>query len=120
MSALSPPPREAITEEDGQLSRAWDRWFRQISVYLRLSRHVTVTINPASVAAATSAEQDFTVSIATTQDIVTVNKPSLTAGIGIVNARVKSAGVVSITFMNATAGAIDPPSEAYDFILERK
>ena len=81
---------------------------------------VKVTFNPASVASATSAEQDVTVTGVGANDVVVaVNKPSATAGVGVVNARVKSANTVSLTFMNATAGAVDPASESYTLILAR-
>lgn len=80
----------------------------------------TVTFNPASIASATSAEQDVTVTGVQANDIViAVNKPTATAGVGIVNARVKSANTVSLTFMNATAGALDPASESYTFVIGR-
>lgn len=79
----------------------------------------TATINPASVAAATSAEQTFTVTGLTTSDKVFVIKPTATAGVGIVNARVSAADTLAITFMNATAGAVDPASESYTIVAIR-
>jgi hypothetical protein len=80
----------------------------------------SVTFDPASVSSATSAEQDITVQGVKVGDIVlAVNKPSATAGVGIVNARVKAANTVSLTYMNATAGAVDPASEVYTFIIAR-
>ena len=84
----------------------------QIRVY-------SATINPASIAAATSAEQTFTVTGLTTADKVFVIKPSATAGVGIVNARVSAADTLAITFMNATAGAVDPGSESYTVVAIR-
>lgn len=74
---------------------------------------VTATIDPASVAANTSAEQTFTVNGLTTDMVVVVSKPSVTAGVGIVNARVSAANTLAITIMNATAGAVDAASETY-------
>lgn len=82
-------------------------------------RVFTATIDPASVAAATSAEQTFTVTGLATGDKVLVSKPTATAGIGIVNARVSAADTLALTFMNATAGAIDPASESYTIIAFR-
>lgn len=79
----------------------------------------TATIDPAAVAAATSAEQTFTVTGLTTDDIVVVSKPTATAGVGIVNARVSAADTLALTFMNATAGSIDPASETYTIIAFR-
>lgn len=81
---------------------------------------ITKTFDPASVSAATSAEQDVTVTGVKVGDVVlAVNKPTATAGVGIVNARVKAADTVSLTFMNATAGAVDPASETYTFVIGR-
>lgn len=77
------------------------------------------TIDPASVAAATSVEQTFTVTGLTTADKVIVSKPTATAGVGIVNARVSAANTLALTFMNATAGAVDPVSEVYTVMALR-
>jgi hypothetical protein len=77
------------------------------------------TINPASVASATSAEQTFTVTGLLVGDIPVVVKPTATAGVGIVNARVSAADTLAVTFMNATAGAVDPASETYTVLVFR-
>lgn len=84
----------------------------QIRVY-------TATIDPASVAASTSAEQTFTVTGLTTGDKCLVVKPTATAGLGIVNARVSAANTLALTFMNATLGAIDAASESYTVVAFR-
>lgn len=74
----------------------------------------TVTLSPASVANATSAEQTFTMTGLLTTDYVYVNKPTAQAGLGIVGARVSAADTLAITFMNATAATITPTaSEVY-------
>lgn len=81
---------------------------------------VTVTFDPAAVATITTAEQDVTVPGVLAGDIVlSVNKPSLTTGVGIVNARVKSANTVSLQYVNPTAGSVNPVSEAYTFVIAR-
>ena len=72
-----------------------------------------ITLDVASVAADTSAEQTFTVPGLDTSMMVMVNKPDLDAGIGIGNARVSAADTLALTFINATAGAVDPASEVY-------
>ena len=78
-----------------------------------------VTIDVASVAANTSAEQTFTVPGLTTDMFVSVNKPSLDAGLAVGNVRVSAANTLAITFINSTAGAIDPSSEAYKLKWEK-
>ena len=72
-----------------------------------------ITLDAASVAANTSAEQTFTVTGLDTDMFVSVNKSDLDAGLGVVNARVSAANTLALTFMNSTAGAIDAASETY-------
>jgi hypothetical protein len=79
----------------------------------------TATINPASVAAATSAEQTFTVTGLEVGDIPVVVKPTASAGLGLVNARVSAANTLALTFMNATASPIDAASESYTILAFR-
>jgi hypothetical protein len=74
---------------------------------------VEATLNVASVAANTSAEQTFTVKGLTTDMMVFVNKPDLDAGLVVGNARVSAADTLALTFGNSTAGAVDPASEVY-------
>lgn len=77
------------------------------------------SLNVASVAANTTAEQTFTITGLDTGDLVFVNKPALSAGLGIANARVSAADTLAITFVNATAGAIDPAAETYKIFVFR-
>ncbi|NBV79044.1 MAG: hypothetical protein EBR62_04180 [Verrucomicrobia bacterium] len=74
---------------------------------------VTFTFDPASVAAATSAEQTVTVNGLKVGDVVVLSKPTATAGVGIVNCRVSAANTLAVTFVNATASPVDPASETY-------
>lgn len=79
-----------------------------------------VTLSPASVANATSAEQTFTMTGVLTTDYVGVNKPTAQAGLGIVGARVSAADVLALTFGNFTAATITPTaSEAYKVYVVR-
>lgn len=75
---------------------------------------LAVTLSPAAVANATSAEQTFTVTGLLLGDHITVNKPTAQAGIGIVGSRCSANDVLAITFMNATAATVTPTaSEVY-------
>lgn len=99
----------------------WDRWYNLVTKSSVKILDFDVTLNPASVAANTTAEQDFTVSGLGINDIpLSLIKPTLTAGIGIGNIRVKAANTLSVTFINATAGAIDPASETYKLVVIRQ
>lgn len=72
-----------------------------------------VSLNPAEVAANTTAEQTFTIPGLTTDMFVAVNKPDLDAGLGIVNARVSAADTLAISFVNATGSGVNPAAEDY-------
>ena len=80
---------------------------------------IDVTIDVASVAANTSAEQTFTVSGLSTKDIVFVNKSDLDAGLVVGNARVSAADTLALTFGNLTGSPIDPASETYKLVVLR-
>lgn len=77
------------------------------------------SLTPASVAAATSAEQTFTVTGLATTDKVIVNGPAIAAGTGIVNARVSTADTLVLAFMNATAAAVTPTAGVYNVVAFR-
>jgi len=84
-------------------------------------RFFTEKINPASIAANTTAEQTFTgITGLSTNDAVFVNKPTLTAGIGIAGARCSAKNTLAITFINATGGAVDPAEETYTIVAIRR
>lgn len=77
------------------------------------------SLDVASVAANTTAEQTFTVTGLATGDKVFVNKPSASAGLGIVNARVSATNTLALTFVNATGTPIDPAAETYTIVAIR-
>jgi hypothetical protein len=80
----------------------------------------TTVFDPAAIATITTAEQDVTVTGVKVGDVVlAVNKPSLTAGVGICNTRVKAADTISVQFVNPTAGAIDAGLETYTLVIAR-
>lgn len=78
-----------------------------------------VTFDPAAIATITTAEQSMTVQGVQLGDFVFVSKPTVTAGFGIVNARVSAANTVSITAVNPTVGSIDPGSETWTVLVVR-
>lgn len=81
-----------------------------------------LTLSPASVANATSAEQTFDASSIGLQtgDVVLVQKPTAQAGLGIVGTRVSATDVLAVTFMNATAATITPTaSQVYKVTVLR-
>lgn len=88
--------------------------------FIKEVRRYSQALDVASVAANTSAEQTFTVTgLAVGDIIVAVNKPSLSAGLVVGNARVSAANTLALTFGNLTASPIDPASETYLIIAFR-
>lgn len=116
---LGTPPARTPLEDGGTLTRPWERWFNDVRRLIKRVDAYSVTINPASVAANTSAEQTFTVTGLTTDMVVAVNKPTTTAGLVIGGARVSAADTLAITFGNLTGSPIDPASETYTVIAVR-
>ncbi len=93
-----------------------DRWYNDIEEAIR---HYTITIDPSTVAANTTSEQTFTILSINTADIIIVNKPTHTTGLGIVGSRASAKDQIAITFMNATGSTINPAAEMYDVIAIR-
>lgn len=77
------------------------------------------TITPASVAAATVAEQTFTVTGLTTADKVTVNPAAIGNATGIAGARVSAADTLAVRFVNPTAGALTPTAGTWTILAFR-
>lgn len=79
----------------------------------------SVVMDPASVAANTTAEQTFNVPGLKLGDVVTAVKPTNTAGITVGNVRVSAVDTLAVTFGNHTAGALDPVSETWLLRIDR-
>jgi hypothetical protein len=82
-------------------------------------------LTPAAVAANTTAEQTFLIAVPGVafglgDELVSVNKPTLQAGLAVAQSRISAANTVAITFVNDTAGAITPTAgEIYRFVVLR-
>lgn len=142
---LEPAPTKDELTTGPVLSPLWENWFNKIKLFINdlLSRVTTnetnistnssdiatlqaafvvytATYNPSSISAQTTSAQSITVTGVLAADyVVSVSKPSHTTGVGIVNSRVSANDTVVVTFCNVTAGAIDPPSETYTFVIKR-
>ncbi len=78
---------------------------------------LSAVLSPAEVAANTCAEQTFTVTGVVTTDVVTVNKPTAQAGLGVAGVRASATDQVGINFCNVTASPITPTaSQTYVFL----
>lgn len=80
---------------------------------------LTPTLTPASVGAATVAEQTFTVTGVQLGDVVALNHPSITAGVGPISVRVSALNQIAIAFVNPTAGALTPAAGVYSLSVTR-
>ena len=77
-------------------------------------RTLTASLTPTSVAANTTAEQQFSVTGVRAGELLVVNKPTAQAGLDIVGARVVQDNMIGITFGNTTTGALTPTAaESY-------
>lgn len=79
----------------------------------------TIAWTPASVAAATTAEQTVAVPGIRPGDYVDVTAPGITAGIGVSQARATANNAVAVTFVNSTAGALVPPAGQWQVLWLR-
>lgn len=77
------------------------------------------TITPASVAAATVAEQTFTVTGLTTADKVIINPAATGNATAACSARVSAANTLAVQFVNPTAGALVPGAGTWTVIAIR-
>jgi len=89
------------------------KWFGLLVGSVPVVRTFSVSIDPPNVLANTTGIKSVTVSGLDVNDIVHVNKPTHTAGLGVVNCRVSAANTMEITFSNSTGSAIDAAAETY-------
>lgn len=80
---------------------------------------VSVTFDPAAVATVTTAEQTLTIPGLKVGDFVFWQKPTNTAGVGVVNCRVSAVDTLALTFVNPTAGSVNAASETWTFLVFR-
>ena len=114
-----PPERNQWFPQSILNLEAWQWLTRVFDAFPKVSTY-SVTLDPGSVSANTSAEQTFTVTGLRTNDIVYVNKPTATAGLVVGGFRVTANDTLGITFGNLTGTPIDPASEEYLVVAIRR
>ena len=78
------------------------------------------SLTPTALTASTTTSQTFTVPGLQLNDSVSVNyNGAQTAGVGIANAYVSAANVLTIVFSNSTAGTPTPAAGTYILALDR-
>lgn len=80
---------------------------------------LTLSLNIASVGAGSGSEQTFTLTGAKVGDFVAISKPTIHAGLGVVNARIPAKDQIAIQFINATGSPIVPGVETYQVLWFR-
>ena len=80
---------------------------------------ISLAVTPASVAAATVAEQSFALAGLAVSDVVYVSMPAVASAVAIVNARVSAAGTLTVAYVNPTAGALVPAAGTYQVVVSR-
>jgi hypothetical protein len=110
---ITPPPEVSVPPE-------LFGWLKRLQLVLPRCSTYEETLDPTNVVANDESTQTFTVSGLNVNDIVTVNPPALTAGIGIMYARVSAANTLQIRFRNFTGSDIDPASGTWLIKATRK
>ncbi len=78
---------------------------------------ITTLLTPTSIAARTTAEQQFTVTGLRAGECVMVNKPTAQAGLDILGYRVVSNNLLGITFANVTSATVITPTAAESYTV---
>jgi hypothetical protein len=112
-------PASPTTTNFKKLKAKVDLTIGDAGTALTLGMVYAASLTPASVGAATIAEQTFTVTGLTTADKVIVNPPAIANATGIVGARVSAADTLAIRFANPTAGALTPTAGTYTVLAFR-
>ena len=116
---IAPVPRIALLKDLLSWS-PWAKWFERLVNAFPKVQTYSQAIDVASVAADSESVQTFTVTGLTTNDIVTVNKPSNTAGLDLVQWWCDTDNTLSLKYRNHTVSAIDPASETYLITTTRR
>lgn len=95
-------------------------WLDELRSYIIDIRDVNVALSPVAISANTTTEQTFTVTDLKFGDsVISITKPSLTAGVGVLQARVSADNTLAIQYINVTTGSITPIQETYSIIYIR-
>lgn len=107
------PKQTPLLDQNKNLSYPWLRWFGGLRDASSKQATYEVSFNPASIAANTVSRQTVTVAGLTTNDIITVNPPALTAGLTLISYYVSAADTATFVYWNSTGAAIDEGAGTY-------
>ena len=130
-----PPLDDELANEDGVLSVEWEKWVLDLKNVQTEIVAIDAVIDPASVAANSSATLSATITQVIDEDgntrtlgsevsvftlgdyVLQLIKPTLTEGIIIGSSRITGTNTIDIDFTNVTGGNINPASETYTIIV---
>lgn len=107
------PKHTAFLDERNNISYHWMRWLGGLRDASSKQATYEVSFNPASIAANTVSRQTVTVAGLTTNDIITVNPPALTAGLTLISYYVSAANTATFVYWNSTGAPIDEAAGTY-------
>lgn len=119
MPSVGNPPLRSLLADRGFVGGVWQRWLAEVARNINAIQTISIALNPVSVAANTVVRQTFTVNGMSTADFISVNPPSLIAGLEILNCRVTASNTLQITFWNSTGAPIDAGSQTYQILAVR-
>lgn len=102
-------PPKYLLEEHQELYQ----WLSQLQLRFPKISTYSESINLASINATSYSTQTFTVTGLTTEDIIIVNPPSLSAGLYLISYRVSATDTLSLTLYNSTGAPIDEAAATY-------
>lgn len=90
-----------------------------VSTSIVAQGRLTLALVPVSVAAASCAEQNFTVTGLLVGDFVSITPPAINPNVAPVCARVSAANTLTVAFCNPSAGALVPQAGVYRLLVTR-
>lgn len=112
---IEPPNHLEIEDRPNLL-----KWFLSLwSTYPRI-RIYEVSVTPGTLTANSITNVTVTVTGISTNDILIVNKPSFTSGVGVVDVYATATDTVDITFICDKGSPTTPPTETYRIVAIRK
>lgn len=110
-------PLHQLSEDEIEANESGYRWLDLVRSYVLDIREITVTWNPASLAANTHVEESITATGLKVGDIIlAVIKPTFTQGFSVGQGRVSAENTLNIQVVNGTLVASNPAEESYKVI----
>lgn len=106
-------------EDSPKIPESLNTWLQQLQLRLPKVSTYSPSIDLASIGATSYSTQSFTVTGLSTNDVVLVNTPALTAGLYLISYRVSAADTLSLTLYNSTAGSIDEAAAVFKIVSIR-